>query len=477
MKKLLGLLFVAIVGGFAALATYKAFEKPVEAQQIIQNQPVRYVSSPSIEGSNLDFTLAAERTVNAVVHVKTESKVNPVFSNPWMDFFGYERGPQIQRGSGSGVIVESDGFIVTNNHVIEGASSITVSLNNNKTYTAEVIGADPATDIALLKIDENNLPSVSYGNSDALQIGEWVLAVGNPFDLTSTVTAGIVSAKARNINLLRQDANRDIFPIESFIQTDAAVNPGNSGGALVNTNGELVGINTAIASKTGSYAGYSFAVPASIVRKVAEDLKSYGMVQRAFIGVQISDVNQALADEIGLKDVRGVYVSGVVEDGAASEAGIEKGDVIIQVGDRQVENVPQLQEAVGRYRPGDKVDVNVLRDNRIKNFTMVLKNQQGNTDIIERSDESTAMLGGELISISVETSRSLGIHGGVQVKTLSEGPLLDAGIKPGFIILKLDGQKIYDAPSLNALLKEKTGGVLIEGIYPNGKRAYYGLGL
>ena len=318
---------------------------------------------------------------------------------------------------------------------------------------------------------------MSYGNSDALQIGEWVLAVGNPFDLTSTVTAGIVSAKARNINLLRQDANRDIFPIESFIQTDAAVNPGNSGGALVNTNGELVGINTAIASKTGSYAGYSFAVPASIVRKVAEDLKSYGMVQRAFIGVQISDVNQALADEIGLKDVRGVYVSGVVEDGAASEAGIEKGDVIIQVGDRQVDNVPQLQEAVGRYRPGDKVDVNVLRDNRIKNFTMVLKNQQGNTDIIERSDESTAMLGGELISISVETSRSLGIHGGVQVKTLSEGALLDAGIKPGFIILKLDGQKIYDAPSLNALLKEKTGGVLIEGIYPNGKRAYYGLGL
>lgn len=476
MKKVIGLLFVAIVGGVAAMISYKALEKPSEAQEIIQTQAVRYVNSPAMEGSPLDFTIAAERTVNAVVHVKTESKVTP-YENPWMDFFGYESGPQIQRGSGSGVIVESDGYIVTNNHVIEGAQSISVSLNNNKTFTAEVIGADPATDIALLKIDEKGLPFVNYGNSDAVQIGEWVLAVGNPFDLTSTVTAGIVSAKARNINLLRQDSNRDIFPIESFIQTDAAVNPGNSGGALVNTRGELIGINTAIASRTGSYAGYSFAVPASIVRKVAEDLKSYGMVQRAFIGVQISDVNQKLADEIGLKDVQGVYVAGVVDDGAAAEAGIEKGDVIIEVGDRNVGNVPQLQEAVGRYRPGDEVNVKVLRDNKAQRFTMVLKNQQGNTDIIERSDESTALLGGELASISVETSRSLGVHGGVQVKTLSDGVLLDAGIKPGFIILKLDGQKVYDAVGLSELLKEKSGGVLIEGIYPNGKRAYYGLGL
>jgi len=444
---------------------------------IVESQPVKYVSAPSVSGTNLDFTIAAQKTVNAVVHVKTESTINTNYANPWMDFFGMESGPQVQRGSGSGVIISSDGFIVTNNHVIEGAQSIEISLNNNKNYTAEIIGTDPATDIALLKIEENGLPSVDYGNSDELKIGEWVLAVGNPFDLTSTVTAGIVSAKARNINLLRPDVNKDIFPIESFIQTDAAVNPGNSGGALVNTNGELVGINTAIASKTGSYTGYSFAVPASIVKKVAKDLMEFGMVQRAFIGVQINDVNEALANEIGLNDVKGVFVAGVVEDGAAAEAGIKKGDVILEVGSRSVNNVPQLQEEVSRYRPGDKVSVNVWRDGKLKNLALVLKNSNNSTDIVEALATADNLLGAELTSIEADLANELGIHGGVQVKQLTNGPLMGSGMSPSFIITKVDGQKVYDPEGLNSLLSKKNGGILLEGIYPNGKRAYYGLGL
>ncbi|MGB0423881.1 MAG: Do family serine endopeptidase, partial [Flavobacteriales bacterium] len=472
-----GLFLVGILGGVAAISCYKAFEQPVVKEVIREAQPVKYFSAPSVVGTNLDFTLAAEKTVNAVVHVKTESTVNPNYANPWMDFFGMESGPQVQKGSGSGVIISSDGYIVTNNHVIEGAQTIEVSMNNNKNYTAEIIGADPATDIALLKIQEKGLPSVDYGNSDDLKIGQWVLAVGNPFDLTSTVTAGIVSAKARNINLLRPDVNKDIFPIESFIQTDAAVNPGNSGGALVNTNGELVGINTAIASKTGSYSGYSFAVPASIVKKIAGDLKEFGMVQRAFIGVQINDVNESLANEIGLNDIKGVFVAGVVEDGAAAEAGIEKGDVILKVGKRNVNNVPQLQEEVSRYRPGDQVSVNVWRDGKLKDLTLTLKNSNNSTDIVEAAASVDNLLGAELASIESDLAENLGIHGGVQVNQMTSGPLLGSGMSPSFIITKVDGQKVYDPEGLNKLLSKKNGGVLLEGIYPNGKRAYYGLGL
>lgn len=477
MKKIFGIFLVGLLGGAVAIGGYKALEEPVVREVIQESQPVKYVSTPSILGSNLDFTIAAERTVNAVVHVKTTSTVNSAYANPWMDFFGMESGPQVQRGSGSGVIISNDGYIVTNNHVIEGAQSIEVSMNNNKNYTAEIVGADPATDIALLKIEEKGLPSVEYGNSDNLKVGEWVLAVGNPFDLTSTVTAGIVSAKARNINLLRPDANRDIFPIESFIQTDAAVNPGNSGGALVNTNGELVGINTAIASKTGSYTGYSFAVPSSIVRKVAEDLKEYGRVQRAFIGVQISDVNEALADEIGLNDVKGVFVGGVVEGGAGDEAGIEEGDVIFKVGTRNVNNVPQLQEEVSRYRPGDQVAVNIWRNGKIKDLTLILKNSNNSTDILKAVASVDNILGADLTSIEKDLAEELGIAGGVQIKQLTGGPLMDSGMSSSFIITRVDGKQVYDPEGLNKLLSSKNGGVLLEGIYPNGKRAYYGLGL
>ena len=477
MKKFIGMFFVAMLGGVVAVAGFMAFNQDEPIEKVIETQPVRYVSTPVMSGTNLDFTVAAERTVNAVVHVKTESKVNPVYANPWMDFFGFDSGPQVQRGSGSGVIISNDGYIVTNNHVIDGAETIEVSLNNNKSYEGEIIGTDPATDIALIKIDAKGLPAVSYGNSDALKVGEWVLAVGNPFDLTSTVTAGIVSAKARNINLLRPDVNRDIFPIESFIQTDAAVNPGNSGGALVNTAGELVGINTAIASKTGSYSGYSFAVPATIVRKVAEDLKNYGLVQRAFIGVQINEVNQDIADELGLNEVKGVYVAGVVDQGAASEAGVEAGDVILKVGGRDVSTVPELQQEVSRYRPGDNVEISIWRNGKNKSLDLTLKNSENSTSIIEAPDEEDLLMGAVLATITTEEASGLGIHGGVKVSSLSNGPLLDSGMKPSFIIIKIDGQKVYDPKGFMKMIQGKKGGVLIEGIYPNGKRAYYGLGL
>jgi len=275
--------------------------------------------------------------------VTTETAVN--VRDPFADFFWGYRAPQqqqLRQGAGSGVIISADGYIVTNNHVVEGADKISVHLNDNRMYEGKLIGRDPSTDLALLKIDASDLATVPYGNSDAVRVGEWVLAVGNPMNLTSTVTAGIVSAKARNINLLQYDASRDIFPLESFIQTDAAVNPGNSGGALVNVSGELVGINTAIASTTGMYTGYSFAIPVNIVQKVANDLLEFGSVQRAYIGVSIRDIDQVLANEVGLDRIRGVYVNGITDGGAAQHAGMKTGDVIVKVGSIDVNNVPQL---------------------------------------------------------------------------------------------------------------------------------------
>lgn len=481
MKRILGLFFVAVAGGVMAVGGYKLLEEEPSPQIIEQSTPaqsVRYVNMPTAVNPSLDFTYAAQETVNSVVHVKTEATVNPVYNNPWLDFFGQQSGPQVQRGSGSGVIISEDGYIVTNNHVVDGAEKIVVSLNNNKSYEADVIGTDPATDIALVKIDEDDLPFVEFGDSDELLIGEWVLAVGNPFDLTSTVTAGIVSAKARNINLLRPDYNRDIFPVESFIQTDAAVNPGNSGGALVNVKGELVGINTAIASKTGSYSGYSFAVPATIVRKVADDIKEFGMVQRAFIGVRINDLNEGMADELGLDEVAGVFVADVVEDGAAAEAGMTGGDVILSVGGRNVKNVPELQEEISRYRPGDDVALKVWREGRMKSLEITLRNKDGNTELREASVEKVeGYLGAYLAQASDEELAALRLNSGIKVAELGEGKLKDSGVRTGFIITKVDGERVQDPETLKQMLSRKSGGVLIEGYYPNGKKAYYGFGL
>ncbi len=482
MKKVLGTFSIALLGGLMAFGLMHVFSsqedqtKPVH-QVVYESTPAQYTLY-SGDATSMNFTTAAERTVNTVVHVKTESTVVNSLQHPLFDFFGYESAPQVQRGSGSGVIISHDGYIVTNNHVIDGAQSIVVSLNNNKTYDATVIGTDAATDLAVLKIEEAQLPYIHFGNSEELRIGEWVLAVGNPFDLTSTVTAGIVSAKARNINILRGDANREIFPIESFIQTDAAVNPGNSGGALVNTKGELIGINTAIASRTGSYTGYSFAVPSSIVSKVTTDIVEYGIVQRAFIGVRISEVTQEIALERGMGKVEGVYVDALVENGAAAEAGVEQGDVILRVGSSTVKTVPELQEQISKYRPGDKVNITVWRNNKEKSLPLLLKNQRGNTELRSAERETTlSALGASLENVSATEMKNLKINGGAKITKLGKGKLAEAGVKQDFIITRIDGREVRTPDDVVSILAGKTGGVLVEGIYTNGRKSYYGFGM
>ncbi len=429
-----------------------------------------------------DFTVAAELSVNAVVHVKTTYNATAQMRTPssiFDFFFGIpeqqQRQMPQQHASGSGVIISPDGYIVTNNHVIDRASEIEVVLNDKRSFAATLVGTDPNTDIALLKVEADSLPVILMGNSDNLRVGEWVLAVGNPFNLTSTVTAGIVSAKARNINIL--DAE---MKIESFIQTDAAVNPGNSGGALVNTRGELVGINTAIASRTGSYAGYSFAVPTSIVQKVVSDLRAYGMVQRAILGVQLQEINAELKAQKNLPTLQGAYVANVVENSAAAKAGIRNGDVITQIDATMIRTVTDLQEQIGRHRPGDKVKITVLRDGKSQTLTAELTNKSGTTAIVEKNQLE---LGGEFEEVSNELKQRLGIDYGLQIKRLEKGKLQAAGLQKGFIILKAnnrpirtltDLQEVYEAAML---APEKDKVVFIAGLTPSGRVAYYAVNL
>ncbi|MBK8612302.1 MAG: Do family serine endopeptidase [Flavobacteriales bacterium] len=487
MKRTLSYLAVGLAGGLLALGIHDRYLSPSRPLENVvasasTSLPARFVNLPGPGGTIVaapDFTDAAERTVNAVVHVTTEAMVQQ--SDPFAQFFwGYRApAPQPMRGAGSGVIISDDGFIVTNNHVVEGADKIQVHLNDKRQFDATVIGRDPSTDLALIKVDAKDLPAITYANSDAVKVGEWVLAVGNPMNLTSTVTAGIVSAKARNINLLQYNPDQDIFPIESFIQTDAAVNPGNSGGALVNTSGELVGINSAIASTTGAYSGYSFAIPANIVRKVTGDLMEFGAVQRAYIGVSIGDVDQELAAQLAMDRIRGVYVKDITSDGAAEAGGMKAGDVILKVGNMDVNNVPQLQEQVGRFRPGDKVAVTVLRKGEESVLDLTLRGREGNTKVVERKEEATAatLLGAQLVKATAEEMRALKISNGVKVKSLSGGKLRSSGIREGFIITSIDQQPIREPEDVGNALGSKRGGVLIEGVYPNGMKAYYGLGI
>ena len=481
MKQMAKYLAVGLLGGFAALGSYKLlFDNDMNA--IAANEtapaPVRFVNASPPE-SSLDFTYAAEQTVNSVVHVKTEYVKQYVAYDPFRDFFGYPQQRQEQRSqsSGSGVIISDDGYIVTNNHVVAGASKVEIVLNDGMNYDAEVIGLDPATDLALLKIDETGLPYASYGNSDDVRVGQWVLAVGNPFNLTSTVTAGIVSAKARSINILEYDPAKDIFPIESFIQTDAAVNPGNSGGALVDASGKLIGINSAIASNTGSYTGYSFAIPVTIVKKVTRDLLEFGEVQRAFIGVNIRPVDENIKDALNLNDLEGVYVAGLVDGGAAASAGLEEGDVIMKVGNVNVNSVPELQEQVGRFRPGDKVMLTILRNNSQKVLPVTLRNKEGNTELFSKpKDNARELLGATLEKASTSELKALKLNSGVKVKALNSGKLRSSGVKEGFIITKLDGEAVREPEQVSQILTQKSGGILIEGYYPNGVKKYYGFG-
>ncbi len=485
MKRALGYFAMALSGAFLALGVndlIKDRHAPAGPQLTEVAAPVRYANlatSVPMTGPLPNFVEAAERTVNTVVHVTTETMVS--YRDPFADFFWGHRAPVQQmprQGAGSGVIISDDGYIVTNNHVIDGADKIMIHLNDRRQLEGTVVGRDPSTDLALLKVDATGLELLPFGNSDDVRVGEWVLAIGNPMNLTSTVTAGIVSAKARSINLLQYDPGSDVFPIESFIQTDAAVNPGNSGGALVNASGELIGINTAIASATGSYAGYSFAIPVSIVRKVTNDLLEFGVVQRAYIGVSIQDLDQALAQEMKLDRIRGVYVSGLTNGGAAEAAGMKPGDVILKVGTMDVNNVPQLQEQVGRFRPGDKVAVTVLRGGQENVLNMTLRGREGAVAVAAKPvTPPRSTLGATLSKASQEELKSLNLEGGVKVTGLNSGKFRSSGIREGFIITRIDQEKIVKPEDVERILATKKGGVLVEGVYPNGTRAYYGLGL
>ena len=477
-------LFIALVSAGVSYSTFSqtANNKAIETSKTTTALPTHFTSLVNEGIVNTDFTVAAEQTVNAVVHVKT--KYTPKMSarqpmnDPFFDFFFgrpdfYNRTPQPQMGSGSGVIISQDGYIVTNNHVIEKSDEIEVTLNDKRSFTATVVGTDPSTDLALLKIDADDLSPIAFGNSDNVRVGEWVLAVGNPFNLTSTVTAGIVSAKARNINILNSD-----MKIESFIQTDAAINPGNSGGALVNTAGKLIGINTAIASQTGNYAGYAFAIPSSIVSKVVADIREFGIVQRALLGISISDISTELAKEKKIKQLKGVYITKIAEKSAAEKAGIKEGDIITAVNNVNVKSVAELQEQISRYRPGDWVNITLLRDEKEKNFSVELKNQQGNTDVVKKVD--LGVLGAEFVEVSDNTKQQLRLSHGIQVKLLEpKGKFAAAGINKDFIVVKLNNTAIKSVSDIEKAVNdlqnsdENNKGLFITGIYPNGKVAYY----
>ncbi len=489
IRKFLSVFAIALLGAGSALtidhfisnrrATY------LSEASIRNPTPVKFVGLTSaMPETNADFVSAAQKGVPAVVYIESKVKMEGerTYNSIWDYFYGQSQ-PNIVEGqvSGSGVIVSSDGYIVTNNHVVDEAGKIEITLSNKKKYVAKVIGKDPETDLALLKIDATNLPYIEYGNSDNLQVGQWVLAVGNPYNLTSTVTAGIVSAKGRNIDLLpREVAAHRIYPIESYIQTDAAVNPGNSGGALVNTSGELVGINSAIASNTGSYTGYSFAIPVNLVRKVVADLLQYGNVQRAFLGINIRNVDEDMAKTSGLSSINGVYVDSALPDGAAKMAGIKQGDIILKIGDQDVNDVSNLEELVGRYRPGDKISVLVNRNGQDMNVNVILRNLDGTTSVVmpEKSTVvAVSQLGASLAPLSDDEKQKLNIEGGAKVTQLNEGTLKNIGVRRGFIITKIDHQKVKSPDDVKNLLDEKSGGVLVEGMYPNGMRAYYAFGM
>ncbi len=478
MKKYISSLLIAMVGGAFALGIQEFIQsnKPSERDRLVSERiPVQFTHGGSAGASTApDFTAAAEQSVHGVVHVKTIS-ANRQY-DPFFDFFfgsPYRNSPPNQAtASGSGVIISEDGYIVTNNHVIQNAEKVEVVLNDKREYQATIIGRDPSTDLALLKVEAKSLPFVYYGNSDEVKVGEWALAVGNPFSLTSTVTAGIISAKGRNINILNEK-----FAIESFIQTDAAVNPGNSGGALVNAKGELIGINSAIASNTGSYSGYSFAIPVNIVRKVVADLLEYGEVQRAFIGVVLENLDAKLANSKGIENIKGVYVAGLNAGGAAEEAGIKAGDVILKIQDVQVNNLPELQEQIGRFRPGDKVNITVSRKGQNLEIPVVLKNKNGDTRLIRYTESVANELGAEFIPPSDREMSSLKISSGLKVNKIKEGRLRNIGIREGFIITHIGDKPVSSIEDLTNALKSERRGLLIEGVYPNGTRAYYGLGI
>lgn len=449
--------------------------------------PDSSTSRSTVAVAPIDFTKAAEATINRVVSIKSyatprQSRMQE-FNDPFFEFFfgpNYGRQQQPQKksepqplGLGSGVIISADGYIVTNNHVVEGAEKLEVTMNDNKTYNATIIGTDANTDLALLKIDASDLNFIKFGDSDKLKVGEWVLAVGNPFGFTSTVTAGIVSAKARNISSVTHSQQ---FGIESFIQTDAVVNQGNSGGALVNTKGELMGINTLIYSRTGDYSGYAFAIPSSIVKKVISDLKQYGTVQRAMLGITFTQLTPELCKEKDIKLTEGIYVTEVQDQSAAKEAGLEKEDVITEIGGTKVRNTAELQEAISQYSPGDKAVIKFYRNGKPKTATVTFRNSQGSTKITKESD--FAALGCAFSKLPQKTKDALNISYGVVVGGVSKGKFKDAGITNGFIIQEINEQKVNSQSDVeaiyNAIMRDTSADkvMYIKGLLPTGRRTY-----
>ena len=483
-----GVLLASLLGGVIAIGGYKLFEKDKPSFiQVPQNSNIQFSNylndSSFVVPEGLNFVYAAEHVTPRVVHIKStqaaSARNNPYrspFDDMFRDFFGDprdNRGQQYppQQSSGSGVIISDNGYIVTNNHVIANSDEIEVTLSDNRTYIATLVGTDRNTDIAVIKIDEEELPFVSFGNSDKVRVGEWVLAVGNPYELTSTVTAGIISAKGRNIGILRER-----YGIESFIQTDAAVNPGNSGGALVNLRGELIGINTAIASTTGAYAGYSFAVPVSLVKKVVEDLMEYGVVQRAVLGISIVNVNNPRLD-VDIDELTGVYVDSVYEHSAAEEAGLKKGDVITAINRTDVPTVAELQDLVARNRPGDKIEVTFKRNGKTKTVFAKLKNIDNEIKIVKKND-AYAIEGATFRNATEEELKNYNAEGGVIVENIGSGKWKDVGIKNGFLITSIKDRPVREVNELKALLRnlKGDGGILIKGKYPGeDEYKYFGM--
>lgn len=490
MKK--AFIFLGIVAVSAAAGGFTAWNVARQSDEKVLYVDREVERNPSL-GSHFaayqsdkypDLTYAAENAVQAVVNIEAIQEIEVPQRrgyDPFLEFFGipqrggYDNTPRFreQRAGGSGVIISEDGYIVTNNHVVDGATKLRVKLYDGRKFDAKLIGKDSATDLALLKIEANKLPTLPFGSSDALRLGEWVLAIGSPFDLQSTITAGIVSAKARQLGVIPND-----FSIESFIQTDAAVNPGNSGGALVNTRGELVGINTLIKSQTGSYIGYSFAVPESIVRKVVVDLKEFGVVQRALLGIQFRPVDQDFIDkegkELGIKEIGGAYVAGVVEGGSASEAGIRKGDIIIDIDGIKITEASTLQEQIAKRRPNDKIHLSVKRDGKVKQFEVTLRNKAGKAELITREEvDVVEALGGKFADASSRLCRELEIQGGVQVTSIKSGGILArARVKEGFVITHINDKPVYSLSDMQRMTDKVRG---IDGIYPNGRAASYTL--
>ena len=507
-KNILGVGAVVLLSaGVAGVTTYTML-KPENrdslsfSEQFRQNPNARLAAYDAINAQPVDLTQAAENSLHAVVHIKSTQQAKEqtvTVRDPFAEIFGdiFGNGGRQQRrvqtqprvGFGSGVIISKDGYIVTNNHVIDGADEIVVKLNDNREFKGRVIGTDPNSDLALVKIEGDDFPTIPVGDSDALKVGEWVLAVGNPFNLTSTVTAGIVSAKARTLGVY------GIGGVESFIQTDAAINQGNSGGALVNAKGDLVGINAVLSSPTGAYAGYGFAIPTSVMTKVVSDLKQYGTVQRALLGIKgtslagdgdmmsdqpIDKSGATLADkrkEFGVVD--GVWVREIVDGGSAAGSDIKVDDIIIGIDGKKVQNFADLQEAIAQHRPGDKVTVKVMRDKKEKNIDVTLKNEQGTTKIVK--DAGMEILGAAFKELPDDLKRQLNLGYGLQVTGVTSGKMADAGVRKGFIILKANDQpmrKVSDLEEvMKAAVKSPNQVLFLTGVFPSGKRGYYAVDL